>query len=83
MRISTDARFVANVDGGVVLDMAADRFFGLDPVGAFIWKRIEEGLSEAEIVTRVSQECGAELEAVRTDVRSFLADLQQKGLVTV
>jgi hypothetical protein len=65
---------------GVVLDLDAQRAYGLNPSGTFLWElvaeRDEDGLAAA-LVTRY----GLSPAAARADVAAFLADLRRRGLL--
>ena len=62
-----------------VVDM--DCIYTLNPVGALIWERLEEGATLAELETAVLGRFDAEPEAVTADLAEFLAELETAGAV--
>ena len=80
-KISTDVLF-QEVSGEIVLlDLAGERYFGLDPVGARIWTLLGEGASVEGIVERLEQEYEVERPVLQTDVADLLTELAEAGLI--
>ncbi len=67
----------------VVLQMKDSMYYGLDPVGAAIWKLIQTPKSIAEICEALVNEYEVTPGECEADVRSFLAELQSQGLITL
>ena len=62
----------------VPVGKASEKFKGvinLNAVGAFLWKKIEEGLSEEEIVEALLSEYDVEKEQAKKDVENFINKL--------
>ncbi len=74
----------AELDDGVVL-LNADTgiYFGLDEVGARIWRLIEGGGTEAEVARRLLDEFDAEPSQVKRDLSEFVNLLVSNDLATV
>lgn len=53
----------------------------LDPVGAFIWKLLEQGESEEEILQGILEEFDVSREMAEKDMRIFLQELTTQGLL--
>jgi hypothetical protein len=71
-------------DGAVLLDTAAEIYFGLNPVGAAIWELLppaSQSLDElcAALERRYPD---ADPEQLRRDVEELLDDLESNGLVS-
>lgn len=81
--IASGVRFVANQDGGVLLDIEADRFFSLNPSAAFIFDCFRQGRSEGEIVSLLASKTGADPALVAQDVPTFLFQLAKHGLIVL
>jgi hypothetical protein len=64
----------------VLLNVETGIYFGIDAVGTEIWKLLEEGATEDEIVARLLEEYDVEAAELRTDVIEFLDVLQKNGL---
>src|SRR5271154_4611374 len=58
-----------------------DAIFTFNNVGTHLWVLLAEGRSEAELSTFVTQRFAISPQQAQTDVRNFLADLQEAGLV--
>ncbi|MEU4780692.1 PqqD family protein [Micromonospora sp. NPDC023633] len=65
----------------VVLDTRQSVYFGLDPVGALLWRRLVDGATAAELTEALASTADAEWDRVADDVTRFLADLDRYGLV--
>lgn len=78
----SDAQVSCNLDGEVaILHLKKSRYFGLDDVGAHIWRVLEQPCSVDEICTSVAGHFDVSPAACRADVETFLANLQEAGLV--
>jgi hypothetical protein len=66
----------------IVLDLASGTYFGLDPVGARIWKRIEEGETLAQVCDGLVAEYETDLETLQRDTLELVGKLSESGLLT-
>lgn len=72
----------ADLDGEtVLLNVETGVYFGLDPVGTEIWKVLEKGATEDDVVTRLGEIFDVDAVQLREDVREFVSLLQEKQLV--
>lgn len=78
---SPDAAESAVGDETVILHLKSGVYFGLDSTGTLIWAMLKEGLSPAEICTRLAAEMGAERAVIETDARKFLSDLRDHDIL--
>lgn len=70
-------------DGEVVcLDISTGEYFGLKELGLDIWNMITEYSDENKIVASLMEQYDVSEEQIREDVRNFLSDLKQSGLIT-
>jgi Coenzyme PQQ synthesis protein D (PqqD) len=67
--------------GMVVLDIDKGRLFAVNQVGAFIWQRVQQGLTPPEIALQVSRDFGVPYSTVYEHVLAFLADLARHRLL--
>lgn len=65
----------------VLLDLASERYFGLNEVGARIWTLLQEGMSTVAIVDTLEREFEAPRERLEQDLQGLLAQLLDAGLV--
>jgi hypothetical protein len=81
LRPSTDT-IAEEIDGElVILDLEADLYFSLNPVGESVWKAVKDGAALEGIVDRVLAEFEVERERAEADVIAFLEDAVDRGLL--
>jgi hypothetical protein len=69
------------IDGeGVVVDLPRRCMLGLSPSASFIWARIDTA-TEDEIAADLAREFDVDEARARADVRGFLTQLREQGLV--
>lgn len=71
------------VDEAVILNLETGQYYGLDAIGADIWRRLEAGQDCADIATALTQIYDVDHATARRDVDAFLAQLAAAGLVLV
>ena len=67
----------------VVLDVKKGVLYPLNAVGARVWDLCDGDRSADAIAETIVAEFDADPDAIRRDVRAFIADLAQAGLVTL
>ncbi|MEM8724114.1 MAG: PqqD family protein [Pseudomonadota bacterium] len=79
--ISDDA--VANQVGDetVILHMGNGTYYGLDTIGTFLWEGLKAGSSPSEIAEQITAEYDVDRPTVDGDLRRFLSELEEQGLV--
>jgi hypothetical protein len=80
-KISDAVRSTHGPDGGTILDIRRDQIFNLNFVGSTIVEFLKSGLSELEIVDRVSHDFAISRDIAEADVREFIQVLRQLRLV--
>jgi len=65
----------------ILLDARRGRYFGVDDVGASIWRQLAGGATLAVLVAALEQEYAAPREALERDATEFLARLARARLV--
>lgn len=81
---ASDDVLVQEVGGeSVLLDLASERYFGLDPVGTRIWALLGEHASLQAIADAMCAEFDAEPERIQSDLLALVAELAEAGLVKV
>jgi SynChlorMet cassette protein ScmD len=69
-------------DWAVLFDPDSGQAYGLDPVGAFLWKRFDGEHSVEQLVEELRGACEDEVPAEAPDhIAEFLAKLERKGFV--
>jgi len=81
MTICPHVRFVQDSDGGVVLDIKADRFFSLNPTAAWIWTLLSTGNSISSTAETIAQKTDAEISVIERDIETLLDELAQRKLI--
>ena len=67
----------------VLLDLASERYFGLDPVGTRIWALLDQGQPLQQVLDALCDEYDAPRERLQEDLLALVAELSEAGLVTV
>lgn len=67
----------------VLLDLAGERYFGLDPVGTRIWALLPDCSNLDAVLTQLCAEFDAPREQIESDLLALAASLAETGLVTV
>lgn len=70
-------------DEVVLLDLASERYFGLDPVGARVWVLISAEPCLDKVHAELCDEFEAESDRIRDDLLALIRQLADAGLVQV
>lgn len=72
------------MDGDLVMmSMESGNYFGVGGIGPFIWQLIETPQSFGGLVDAVCAEFEVDSETARADLRSFLDQLAENGMIGV
>ncbi len=77
-QISTDMS-----DETVILNLQNGVYYGLDPVGTYIWKLIQEPTDVETVRDAVLNEYDVEPDRCEQDIMNLLQELIEQGLVEV
>lgn len=66
----------------VLLDLASETYFGLDPIGTRIWQLLGEGHTLQSIRDRLASEYDAPAARIEADLIALVAQLRAAGLAT-
>ena len=81
--VSSDVLF-QEVSGEVVLlDLASERYFGLDAIGTRVWQHIDKGTQWDDALEQIMEEYDVSREQLEMDVEALVAQLLQAGLLTL
>jgi hypothetical protein len=75
-------RTVIDQDGTVILDIERDAMVTLNPIGGYVWDRLQKGKLVDDIVRDLAADTGADIEIVNRDVQAFIEQLRLKHLLT-
>lgn len=67
----------------VLLNLANEKYFGLDLVGTRVWQLLNETQSANDVVTRLTEEYDVPTEQLRADVARLINELVAAGLVLI
>jgi hypothetical protein len=81
--VSEDVLMQEVGDEVVLLDLASERYFGLDPVGTRAWQLLPECPSLDAVHQQLCDEFEAAPELIGNDLLSLVHQLSEAGLVTV
>jgi len=70
-------------DRTILLDARRGRYFGVDDVGATIWKQLGEGATLSKLVAVLEAEYAAPRETLELDAAAFITRLERAHLVVV
>jgi hypothetical protein len=69
-------------DEAALLNLKTGVYFGLDPMGAYIWQMLREPVSVRALVARLQEDySNIDAEIVANDLRFFLEQMLEAGLV--
>jgi hypothetical protein len=83
VRVRADVLFQESDCEAVLLDVASGVYFGLDPVGARIWRLLGAHERLSDVARRVHEEYDISEERCASDLLTLVADLEAHGLVSV
>jgi hypothetical protein len=81
--VSDDVLMQEVGDEVVLLDLASERYFGLDPVGTRIWELLPERQDLVDILNSLCEEFDAEPARIEHDLLALVISLSEAGLVKV
>jgi hypothetical protein len=81
LTITPNVRSVVDHDGAVILDIPNNAMTTLNPTGAYVWERLERGMTLAAIVAQLASETGTDEAVVANDVDAFMEELKSKHLL--
>lgn len=79
--ISDHVSSTAVGDETVMLNLADGTYYGLDAVGTWIWDQLSAGVGPRRILSDMSSHYSIPLERAETDLREFLVELLDCGLL--
>ena len=82
-RVQPSGEVLAQEVGGeaVLLDLASERYFGLDPVGTRIWALLAQAPVLEQVHATLCEEFQAEPARIETDLLALVQQLAAAGLV--
>jgi ATP-dependent protease HslVU (ClpYQ) peptidase subunit len=81
MRLAKFVKFREEKFGGVLFETRSEKVFTLSPTGAAIVREIGAGGDEHAIMERLKDQFEDRDGAIEREVRAFVADLRQRGLL--
>jgi hypothetical protein len=67
----------------VVLNVKNGVYYGLDDIGALIWKLVQSGMTVDQVVNTVTSEYDVDREQCAKDMIDFFTNLESYGLIEV
>jgi DNA-binding CsgD family transcriptional regulator len=81
MKAAKNVRAMVTGEGAVLRDMRRGGSFGLNPLGAKVWKLLLQGVATEQIIDQISVDFHASRETVENDVREFIQKLEDQKLI--
>jgi len=70
-------------DDLVMMDIDQGSYFGLNPVGAAIWSRIENEISVGDLINKLLDEYDIDASVCKNDTLAFLESTVEKGFIQI
>ena len=67
-------------DWAMLFDPDSNISFGINPIGVYVWKRLEKGRSFAEIIRNINDDCDDVPDNIEGHISDFIESLIKKGL---
>ena len=82
--VVTKDQVSADLSGeAAILNLKTSTYFGLNTVGASIWKLIQEPKTVSQIGDAITQEYDVEPDRCEHDILELLQDLSKNGLIEI
>lgn len=81
MQLAKFVKFREEKFGGVLFETRSEKVYTLTPTAAAVVQQIQAGTAPEEIAPRLAERFVSADGALERDVRAFLAELRDKGLV--
>jgi hypothetical protein len=81
LRVKASLKSGADSDRAAILDAEAGIIVTLNSTATYVWKHLSEGHSLEEIILGLADETGEPASLIGADVRKFVDQLQQEGLL--
>ena len=78
-----DVLFQEVAGEAVLLNLASERYFGLDPVGTHIWGLLNRKMNLQQVHENLCETYEASPEQLQQDLLALITQLAEAGLVTV
>lgn len=84
MRIKKEYKLRKVSGMNIIVSTAGMDFHGIITVnntGEFIWKMLEQGAEENEVIEALAKECNVVADEISADVKEFIASLEGAGII--
>ncbi len=81
MKLIKYAKFREEKFGGVLFETRSEKVFALNTTAAAIVREIGVGCDESSLIERMMARFGDSSGAIEREVRTFIANLRQQGLI--
>jgi hypothetical protein len=82
-RITTGTLFQVLGEESVLLNLKAEQYYGLDPVGTRMWELLTQNIDIEATIQQLLAEYDTEETTLRSDLRELIEQLVAKGLLEV
>jgi len=80
--VATDCCLSTTIDGeAVILHTDAEKYYGFNEVGTYIWELVQEPHTIEEVCRAVTDEYGVTYECCREDIHNLTSELIEYDLV--
>jgi hypothetical protein len=71
------------IDAAILIDIDSGYFFELNKTASRIWALVEQPIPLVDLCTELGKRFKVRPETCRADVAEFVADMRERGLLTV
>jgi len=79
--LAPNVRSIVDQDGAVILNSPRNQITTLDAMGGYIWRQLERGMTQEDLVRDLIQQTGEHAQLIEHDVREFLEELSSRHLL--
>lgn len=82
--VAATGQVSADLDGeAVILGLSNGVYYGLDPVGTFVWSAVKERVRVRDVRDAILKEYEVEADRCERDLLDLLEKMQSEGLIDV
>jgi hypothetical protein len=67
----------------ILLNLNNGYYYSTNNIGTALWEYCDEGMSIADIMANISNDCGVPIEDIKDDILHFINEMVQEGLIKI
>jgi hypothetical protein len=81
IKVTPNIRSIVDRDGAVILDIGRNTMTTVDATGAYVWQRLELGMTIDAVITELARDTNTDEAVVAQDVEAFVDQLKDRHLL--